>query len=126
MMLVFLSTACAPGYNPAYYFNDIQVANLSGAAIQNLNLSVKGSDKTLSCDQVGKNAVCEKHFGKRRYPQQAVELSWTHGDGSEKLQQLNPPIPAYYNSGSPLRMVFEINPDGSVKSSFEQDTFRGF
>ena len=116
-----LIVACMTGYNPTYYFDGIQVANLSGAAISNVNLSITGSDKTLSCDEVAKNALCHDRFGKRRYPQQVIELSWTHGDGSQKSQQLTPPVPAYYSPGRPLRLMLEINEDGSVKPFFEQN-----
>ncbi len=122
LLFSVLTVACVMGYNPTYYFDGIQVANLSGAAISNVNLSVTGSDKTLSCDEVAKNALCHDHFGNRRYPQQVIELSWTHGDGSRKSQQLTPPVPAYYSPGRPLRLMLEINEDGSVKPFFEQNS----
>ncbi len=122
LLLSVLIVACATGYNPTYYFDGIQVANLSGAAISNVNLSITGSDKTLSCDEVAKNALCHDRFGSHRYPQQVIELSWTRGDGSQKSQQLTPPIPAYYSLGRPLRLMLEINEDGSVKPFFEQNS----
>jgi hypothetical protein len=121
LLFSVLTVACVTGYNPTYYFNEIQVVNLSGATITNVSMRVKGSDKTLSCEEVTKNRLCHDRFGKRLYPQQEIELSWTHSDGSQKSQQLNPGIPAYYFPVFALRVMLEINEDGSVKSFFEQD-----
>ena len=126
LLFSILTAACAGGYNPTYYFNEIQVVNLSGATISKVNLRISGSDKTLSCDEVANNAICHDHFAKRRYPQQEIDLSWTHGDGSQKSQQLTPAIPAYFRPVFGLRVMLEINEDGSVESYFEQDEPDGF
>ncbi len=122
LLLSVASVACATGYNPSYIYNEIQVVNLSTATITDVNLRVKGSDKTLNCEAVAKNALCDAHFGKRRYPQQEIELSWTHADGSQKSQQLMPAIAAYFGTGTPLQLIMEINEDGSVKPFFKQDS----
>ncbi len=126
LLFSVLTVACVTGYNPTYYFNEIQVVNLSGAAISNVTLRVSGSDKDLSCDEVAKNALCHDRFSKRRYPQQVIDLNWTHGDGSQKSQQLTPGIGAYFKTVFALRVMLEINEDGSVKSFFEQDEPDGF
>lgn len=117
-------SACVSGYNPTYYYNEIQVVNLSGDAISNVQVNVENS-RSLSCDQVARNALCDERFGKRRYPQQAVKLSWTHGDGSQKSQQVAPHIAAYHYSAFPLRLMLEIDADGGVKPYFEQETPSG-
>ncbi len=65
--------------------------------------------------------MCDDYFGKRRLPQQGVELSWTHPDGSRKSEVLNPNIPVTYNPAFPLRIVMEIREDGSVKPFYEQE-----
>lgn len=70
---------------------------------------------------MAKNALCHDRFSKRRYPQQVIDLSWTYGDGSQKSQQLTPAIGAYFSTVFGLRVMLEINEDGSVKSFFEQD-----
>ena len=119
------TTACMMKYNPKYYFNEIQVVNLSGATITNVSVRIGGSAKTLSCEEVAKNAFCQDLFGKRRYPQQSIELSWTHGDGTQKSQQFNPGIPAYYYTAFPLRVMLEINEQGAVKTYFEQEEPNG-
>ena len=121
LLLCFVSVACVTGYNPIYNFDEIRVANLSGATITDVNLRVIGSDKTLSCDVVAKNAQCQVRFGKRRYPQQEIELSWTHGDGSKKSQQSNPAIAAYFGTAAPLILLLDINEEGSVETYFNQN-----
>lgn len=120
LLLSCLGVACTK-YNPVYNFDEIRVANLSGATITDVNLRVVGSDKTLSCDKVAKNAQCQVRFGKRRYPKQEIELSWTHGDGSKKSQQSNPAIAAYYGTAAPLILMLDINEEGSVETYFRQD-----
>ncbi len=118
----FLSVACVSnGYHPNYIFNQLQVVNLTETTITIVNLQIGGSDSAVSCDKVAKNAACNKFFGKRRYPQQVNELSWTHGDGTQKSRLLSPKIAAYYDFSMPLRLVVEVHEDGSVKAVFEQD-----
>ena len=122
LLLSFVSIASAKGYHPNYVFSEIQVTNLSAATITDVNLRVTGSDKTLNCDVVAKNAQCQVHFGKRRYPQQEIEFSWTHGDGSKRSHQSKPAIAAYFTTAAPL--MLDINEDGSVETFFRQhDSF---
>ena len=120
LILSCLSVACIRGYNPTYSFNQIQVVNLSGTAIEDVSASVAGTAKKISCEKVVKNAVCNDYFGRRAYPQQGIELSWIHGDGSRKSEVQSPPIPSFYSPAIPLRLVFEINEAGSVKANYEQ------
>lgn len=116
----FLS-ACATGYNPNYYFNELQVVNLAGATIEDVNLTVAAYPNSLSCQEVAKFAICDDRFGKRRYLQQGIQLSWTHPDGSRRSDTLNPRVPAFYNAALPLRIVIEALEDGSVKAFYEQE-----
>ena len=116
----FLS-ACVTGYNPRYYFNEIQVVNQAGATIQDVSLRVLGSPKALSCAEVAKFAMCADRFGKRVYPQQGIELSWTHPDGSRKSDTPNLHIPVFFNAAFSLRIVIEVREDGSIKTFYEQD-----
>ena len=117
----FLVTACALGYNPTYRFNEVQVVNLTAASIRNVRVTIVDSSKTISCDEVNKNAMCADRFGYRRYPQQGIDLSWTHADGSSKSETVNPAVPVTYNPSFPLRIVMEIREDGSVKPFYEQE-----
>ena len=126
LFLVFLGIAtvgCATGYgyNPRYYFNEVQAVNLTSAPITDVAIGITGSPKALACAEVAKNAMCADRFAKRLYPQQGIELSWTHTDGSRKSDSFAPAVPVTYNSSFPLRIVMEINADGSVKPFYEQD-----
>jgi hypothetical protein len=114
-------SACATGYNPSYYFNEVQVVNQAGATIQDVSLRVLDSPKMLNCVEVAKFAMCDDRFGKRLYPQQGIELSWIHPDGSQKSDTLNPDIPAFFSASFPLRIVIELREDGSVNTFYEQE-----
>ncbi len=121
LLLSLLTVACVTGYNPTYYYNEIQVVNLTGGSIVNVKVQIGESGRTVSCDSVLKYALCDERFGKRRYPQQGIHLSWTHTDGSQKSQLLTPAISVIYYSAFPLRIMLEISENGSVKSYFEQE-----
>ena len=121
LLLSFTAVACATGYHPTYQFNQIQVVNLTGATIEDVNVLVVDSDKTLSCDEVANNAICNDRFGGRRFPQQGIELSWTHPDDNRKSVELDPRIPGTLSSSFAIRIIMEINEDGSVKPIFDQE-----
>ena len=121
LLLSLSGLACATGYNPTYYFNEVQVVNLSSGIISEVRIDVVGSSRPIYCAEVAKNALCADRFGKRRYPQQGIELSWTHTDGSRKSDSFSPPIPLFYTPVYPLRLMMEVNADGSVKPFYEQE-----
>ena len=75
----------------------------------------------MSCDSVLKNAICNDRFGKRRYPQQGIQLSWTQADGSSNSELLTAAIPTTYSPSFPLRIMLDILEDGSVKAYYQQD-----
>lgn len=120
-MLSFSTLACVTGYNPRFHFNEIQVVNLSTGMIEDVGVVFVGSPKTLGCDEVARHAMCADRFGRRYYPQQGIELSWTHTDGSRRSDIFSPLIPATYNAAFPLRIVIEVNANGSAKAFYEQD-----
>lgn len=121
VLLSLSALACATGYNPRYYFNEVQVVNLSTGMIADVRVGFVGSPKTLDCDEVAKFAMCADRFNRRFYPQQGIELSWTHTDGSRKSDLFSPAIPVTYNPVFALRIVMEVNADGSVKPFYEQE-----
>lgn len=113
--------ACSSGYHPLYYFNEVQVVNLSGEGIRDVDLRVVDSGKRLHCEEVAKFAMCHDRFGRKRYPQQGLELGWTQADGSRGGDTPNPHVPAFFSPGLSLRIVIEIGQDGSVKAFYEQE-----
>ena len=112
------------GIQPEVYYGNIEVANLSGAEISNVDVQVGETGRNLRCDSVAKNALCQERFGKRPYPQQeGLRLSWQDGEGNSQSQQMHPSIPATMNLGQALRLMLDIGEDGSVKAYFKQDNF---
>jgi len=123
--LCLLVAACATGYNPRYYFSNIEVANLSGAEISNVEVQIGEAGRNLRCDTVAKNALCQERFGKRPYPQQeGLRLSWQDSEGNSQSHQLNPSIPLTISPGRALRVMLDILEDGSVKAYFKEDNIR--
>ncbi len=118
--LCLMLGACVSGYNPRYYYNEVQVVNLSGDTITDVSLRVVDS-RMLECDEVLKNAMCDERFGARVYPQLGIELAWTHAGGERKSDSFSPAVPVYYSASFALRIVMEINEDGSVKAFYEQE-----
>ena len=113
--------ACAGGYSPRFYYSNIEVANLSGAAITTVEVQVGADGRNLRCETVAKNALCQERFGKRPYPQQDIELSWQDSDGNPQSTRVNPHLPATLTPSWALRIMLDIREDGSVKVYFKQD-----
>ena len=116
--------ACAGSYNPRYYYSNIEVANLSGGAITNVEVQVGTDGRNLRCETVAKNALCQERFGKRPYPQQDIELSWQDSDGNPQSTKVNPHLPATLTPSWALRIMLDIREDDSVKAYFKQDEGR--
>ena len=123
--LSFAVSACVSGYNPRYYFNEVQAVNLTSATITDVTVRIAGSKKALACEEIAKFAMCSDRFSRLPYPNQGVDLSWTHPDGSRKSESFALTIPVTYNTSFALRIVMEVNKDGSVKAFYEQDEPRG-
>ena len=121
VLLAMVTVACAGGYHPNYYYNEVHVVNLSGATIRDVDWRIVGTDRSRLCAEVAMHAMCYDRFGRRRYPHQGIDLVWKHPDGGSKAETVNPHVPAYFSTAFPLRIVAEINPDGSVETFYEQD-----
>jgi hypothetical protein len=113
--------ACAGGYNPRYYYSNIEVANLSGGTITNVEVQIGVDGRNLRCESVAKNALCQERFGKRPYPQQDIQLSWQDSEGNLQSTAMNPHLPATLSPSWALRIMLDILEDGSVKAYFKQD-----
>jgi hypothetical protein len=113
--------ACAGGYHPRYYYSNIEVANLSGGAITNVEVQIGADGRNLRCEAVAKNALCQERFGKRPYPEQDIELSWQDSAGNPQSTAVNPHLPATLSPSGELRIMLDITEDGSVKAYFKQD-----
>lgn len=114
-----LLAACNAGYSPRFYYGNIEVANLTGGDISNVKIDT--GERELSCATVASNALCQERFPKRPYPEQALQLSWLDSNGQQQVRQPNPSIPLTLSPSLALRLLLEINADGSVKVYFRQD-----
>jgi len=124
-LLLFTSllvASCSAGHTPRFYYESVEVSNLSGAAISNLQVQI--GERDYGCDSVAKNAMCHQRFGKVPYPQQAVRISWQDGEGGQQTQQADPMVPATLSPSLPLRVMLDIGEDGSVKAYFKQNGFK--
>jgi hypothetical protein len=117
-----LLAACSAAYTPRYYYQSVEVANLSGGAISNLEVRV--GERDLRCAEVAANAQCYQRFGKRPYPQQAIGVSWRDAGGNGRTQQINPMVPLTLTPALPLRVMLDIGEDGAVKAYFRQDGYK--
>ena len=115
--------ACATGYTPRVFYSYIQIANHTGDTINNVELQVGADGRNLRCDTVTKNRICGVRFGRRRYPQQTLDLSWQDSAGELQSRQLDPRVPAYVSSANPQRLLMRIKEDGSVEVEFRSDGF---
>ncbi len=122
LMTSLLLAACGAGYEPRYYYESVEVSNLSGEAISNLQVQI--GERDYGCDAVANNAMCHQRFGKLPYPQRPLSVSWRGGDGGEQTQQADPMVPATLSPSLPLRVMLDIGEDGSVKAYFKQNGFK--
>jgi hypothetical protein len=121
LLVAMLLAGCKLGQQPRYYYSDIEAANLTGSEIRNVKIEI--GPRELSCASVANFAQCQDRFGKRPYPPEPIRISWQDSNGQQQMQQPNPPIPLTYSPAIALRVLLEINADGTVKAHFRQDGF---
>jgi hypothetical protein len=119
--LCVLISACATGFNPRYYYSDIEIDNLTGETIRNVRVEVGPGGRVLECAEVTKNRICQQRIGKLLYPKAEVMLTWETADGRQMSAQENPPVPITLVYSQPIRLLMDIAADGSVKFYFKQD-----
>ena len=113
--------ACASSYTPRVIYSYVEVANYTGGTINNVELQVGADGRHLRCDTVTKSRICQERFGRRRYPQQTIDLSWQDSAGELQSRQLNPRIPAYMSPTKSQRLLMKIKEDGAVEVEFRPD-----
>jgi len=116
--------SCATGYTPRMFYSNIEVVNHSGETISNLEVQIGADERILRCDTVTKNRICYERFGRRYYPRQTIELSWQDSAGKMQSRQLEPSVPVTLSPAVPMRILLEINADGSVEVEFREDNVR--
>jgi len=119
--LCVLISACVTGFNPRYYYGQIEVANLTGETILNVKAQVGPDGYVLECAEVTKNRICQQRFGKRPYPQALTQLSWQTSDGRQMSAQMNVQVPITLVFSQPIRVMMDIAADETVKFYIKQD-----
>jgi len=119
--LCVLTSACATGFNPRYYYSDIEIDNLTGETLRNVRVQVGPGGRVLECAEVTKDRICQQRIGKHLYPKAEVRLSWQTEDGRQMSAQENPSVPLTLVYSQPIRLMMEIAADGSAKFYFKQD-----
>lgn len=122
--VALLLSACATGSNhaPKYTYNEIMVINNSQESIQNLKISSVDSSNFFSCENIAALGVCLDRFSPRRYKEGAFGVDWVFGDSVRQTSEVGIGVPAYFTSGLALRVVLTISPEGTLSTSFEQET----
>jgi hypothetical protein len=113
--------ACSMGYSPRYYYSFIEVANHTGDTIHNVEIQIGADGRNLRCDEVTKNRTCNERFGKRPYPRQTIELSWQDSAGQSQTRQLDPVLSVTLSPTFGLKILVNIEEDGSVTVDMRQD-----
>ena len=121
LTLALLLGACNAGYSPRYYFHNVEIANLTGDEIRNVEAQV--GERQLQCERVANNAICDDRWGKRPYPAEGFDLRWQDSSGQQFSERLSPSVPVTLSPSRSLRVLTEISPDGSVTVDFRQDGF---
>ena len=116
--------ACATAYTPRVFYSYVEVLNHTGGTINNVNVQVGANGPNVHCDTVTINRICYKRVGKRRYPQQPIELSWQDSAGELQSRQLDPSIPLTLSPAMSSRVLLEINADGFVKVEFREEGYK--
>jgi len=107
---------------PRFPYGNIQIANLTGATIRNVQIQVGVGGYQLECASVSNNELCQKRFGPIPYPEQPIQLQWVDSDGSQQSKQLSPQISSNFPPGIVLQILININADGSVDADLKADS----
>ncbi len=116
-----LLSACATGYNPSYYYNEILIVNSSRELIQDVTISASESGRQFSCGNIAPLGICSDKFPRRRYEQNPIQINWVFGGNARQTREFVLDVPATMSTGLPLRGVLEISPVGEISAYFDQE-----
>ena len=124
LVMSALISACSTDFNPRYYYYGIELANLTGETITNLDIQVGADGRQLTCDEVTNNRICHERFGKRPYPTDGVRVSWQNASGETLTRELNPSVPITMVPSLAVGLVMEIDENNEISARFRQESFR--
>jgi len=120
LMLAILLSACATGYQPYYYFNEILIINKSRELIQDVKISVSETGREFSCGNIAPLGICSNKIPSRQYMKKPIQIAWVFGNTARQTNEFVLEVPATMDIALPLRGVLEISPRGSLSAYFEQ------
>jgi hypothetical protein len=123
LTLALLLSACASGSGggPPYIYNQILIVNNSKELIQEVTVSSAVNGRSLSCGNIAPLGICSNRTGKRHYKEGPFQIDLVFGNNAPQTVQITLTVPAYYTTGRPLQVVFEISAQGEISAHLEQD-----
>ena len=118
---VLLVAGCAGSLRPPYVFNEIMVHNKTGVTLRQVRIRQVERDRVFECDTVVSQAICTDRFRPRPYRGSPVEVSWSTGGATRKIEVFVAKVPDFLDPGRPVRGVLVIDRAGRLEAFFEQD-----
>ncbi len=124
LALVLLGLACTTtvAYAQNYSFNRVMVVNNSDQLLRDVSVRDVRTGRVHDCDDVGPLGVCTRNLGNRRLGDGDFEITLAQGDAAARTESFTPSVPAYYYTGLPLQMIFDISDNGELSFYFKQET----
>jgi hypothetical protein len=124
VVTALLLSACAAGskYEPNYTYNEILIVNNSKELITDVSISSVATGYSFSCANIAPLGICLNRTPRRRYQKSPLQIDWVFGNSARKTDEISLAVPAYFQTGLPLRAVLEISPQGEISAHFEQDS----
>jgi len=122
LVLGLLLSACATGYQPTYFYNEVLIVNNSRQLVQDVTISSNETGRTFSCGNIAPLGICSNKFSKRLYERNPIRIAWVFGSNARQTSEFVLEVPGTMHTPFPLRGVLEISPQGSISAYFQQDT----
>ena len=122
LLPILLISACASGYKPTHYYNEVLIVNNSRQLIQDVRITAKETGRSFSCGNIAPLGICSNKIPQRRYNYSPIQIAWVFGNTARQTDEFVLEVPATMHIGLPLRGVLEISPQGVISARFEQDT----
>ena len=120
--LVLSPCATAANQGPIYTYNELLIINNSQELIRSVTIRAGDTGGVFSCFNIAALRVCSNRFGRRRYTQAPFSVDWVLGDSARQTYEVEIAVPAYNSPGMPLRVVFEVSPQGAISAYIEQNS----
>ncbi len=114
--------ACATAGGPNYRYHEIRVVNNTAEIVRDVNVRVPGRGIDFACGNIAPRGQCARRFGSRRYRFDPIRVEWGFAGRPRQIRDFVIQVPATFYSGAALSAILEISPNGTISTSFEQNT----